>query len=242
MENGLISVDRWGKGSSAYFLTHLHSDHTHGLSSSWSNGPLFCSRLTAKLLPFKFPNFNLSLLRILEIGSWHTLSPSSSFPTTLHVFVIDACHCPGSIMLVFRGEFGCRICTGDFRWEPDCEKARMSKEMLVAALKDDVVDVAYIDNTYSNPIYDFPTRQLAANQVHSRIPDYKCTPLEDSLNPRYVIIDIISSHPDHDIIIGINTLGKEDLLLQISRALKIKVSLFHNILSRIIYNSSYHGQ
>ncbi|KAK7257493.1 hypothetical protein RIF29_31512 [Crotalaria pallida] len=201
MENGLISVDRWAKGSSAYFLTHLHSDHTIGLSSSWSYAPLFCSRLTAKLLPFKFPDFDLSLVRILDTGSWHTLSPSPAFPATLHVFAIDACHCPGSIMLVFRGEFGCRLYTGDFRWEPSCEKARKAREMLVDVVKDDVVDVVYLDNTYSNPIYDFPSRQLAANRI----------------------IDIISSHPDHDIIIGINTLGKEDLLLQIARALKIKI-------------------
>ncbi|XP_061356783.1 uncharacterized protein LOC133301176 [Gastrolobium bilobum] len=207
MENGLISVDRWAEGSHVYFLTHLHSDHTQGLTSSWSHGPLFCSRLTAKLLPFKFPNFDLSLLRILEIGTSHTLSlpspSSSSSRTTIQVTAIDACHCPGSVMLLFRGEFGCVLHTGDFRWEHTCEKARKAKDMLRCALKDDGdgVDVLYIDNTYSNPTYDFPTRKVAAQQV----------------------IDIISSHPDHDIIIGINTLGKEDLLLQISRVLKIKI-------------------
>jgi len=37
------------------------------------------------------------------------------------------------------------------------------------------------------------------------------------------IIDIIAQHPDHEIIIGIDTLGKEDLLLQIAEALNIKV-------------------
>lgn len=36
-------------------------------------------------------------------------------------------------------------------------------------------------------------------------------------------IDIISSHPEHDVIIGINTLGKEDLLLQIASVLDIMV-------------------
>lgn len=41
------------------------------------------------------------------------------------------------------------------------------------------------------------------------------------------IIDIIAGHPDHEIIIGIDTLGKEDLLLQIAETLDIKVhSLF----------------
>ena len=37
------------------------------------------------------------------------------------------------------------------------------------------------------------------------------------------VVDIIKSHPDHDIIIGIDSLGKEDLLLHISRMLNIKV-------------------
>jgi len=31
-------------------------------------------------------------------------------------------------------------------------------------------------------------------------------------------------YPDHEVIIGINTLGKEDLLVEISRALQIMVS------------------
>ncbi|CAK8575552.1 unnamed protein product [Lathyrus sativus] len=204
MEEGLISVDRWANGSEAYFLTHLHSDHTQGLSSSWSHGPLFCSLITAKLLPIKYPSFDLSLLRILQIGTSHTLSlrsPSSSNFTTVHVTAMDACHCPGSVMLLFSGDFGCVLYTGDFRWEADCEKARITKDMLSDALDAHGVDVVYIDNTYANPTYDFPTRSVATQQA----------------------IDIISSHPDHDVIIGINTLGKEDLLVQISSALNILI-------------------
>ncbi|XP_027348214.1 5' exonuclease Apollo [Abrus precatorius] len=202
MEMGLISVDSWAEGSQLYFLTHLHSDHTHGLSSTWSHAPLFCSPLTAKLIPSKFPRFDLSLLRILQPNTPYTLSLSSPSPTTLHVTAINACHCPGSIMLLFRGEFGCVLHTGDFRWEPNCEKASEARRVLRHALQDvPGVDVLYLDNTYSNPIYDFPPRHVAALQV----------------------IDIISSHPDHDIIIGINTLGKEDLLIEISRVLQIKI-------------------
>ena len=106
MEKGLISVDRWSDHSQVYFLTHLHSDHTQCLSSSWTKGPLFCSRLTAKLFPFKFPNFNLSLLRILEIGSWHSVSlvsPSSGSETTVDVMAIDAHHCPGPSVVWIQG-------------------------------------------------------------------------------------------------------------------------------------------
>lgn len=94
----MISVDRWSQGSQAYFLTHLHADHTRGLTPTWKWGPLFCSRLTAKLFPSKFPCFKLSLLRVLNLGRWYTLplfSSTSGQPTTVHVMAIDAHHCPG---------------------------------------------------------------------------------------------------------------------------------------------------
>ncbi|KAH1082901.1 hypothetical protein J1N35_022662 [Gossypium stocksii] len=204
MEKGLISVDRWAEGSQAYFLTNLHTDHTQGLSSTWAMAPIFCSRVTAKLFPFKFPNFNLSLLRVLDLGSWHSLSlisPSTGSKVTVQVMAIDAYHCPGAVMFLFRGEFGCMLNTGDFRWEKNCERAKLAKGMLLNALKDDAVDVLYLDNTYCNPTFQFPPREVAAKQV----------------------ADIISSHPDHDIVIGIDTLGKEDLLLHISNALNIKI-------------------
>lgn len=200
----MISVDRWAKGSQAYFLTHLHSDHTRGLSSSWSDGPLFCSLTTAKLFPLKFPAFNYSLLRIVVIGSWHRLSlssPSSASPASVEFMPIDALHCPGAVMFLFRGEFGHVLYTGDFRWETTGERFVKARNMLVDALNGAKVDVLYLDNTYCNPAYCFPTREVAAQQV----------------------IEIIASHPEHDIIIGIDSLGKEDLLLQISRVLKIKI-------------------
>ncbi|KAL1362917.1 hypothetical protein AAHE18_03G114000 [Arachis hypogaea] len=168
MDEALISVDRWVKGSQAYFLTHLHADHTKGLSSMWSHGPLYCSSFTADLIPLKFSDFDLSLLHVFEIGTWQTLnliSRSSGAPTAVEFIAIDACHCPGSVMLLFRGEFGCMLYTGDFRWEVGCERAAKAKEMLAGAIKDDKVDVVYLDNTYCNPIYDFPNRQVAAQQI-----------------------------------------------------------------------------
>ena len=37
------------------------------------------------------------------------------------------------------------------------------------------------------------------------------------------IVDLICAHPDHEVILGIDTLGKEDLLLYIARALQTKI-------------------
>jgi hypothetical protein len=54
------------------------------------------------------------------------------------------------------------------------------------------------------------------------------------------IVNIIRAHPDHEVIIGVDTLGKEDLLLHISRALQTKVSLCLDILNvLLIYIISY---
>ncbi|KAJ6885029.1 hypothetical protein NC652_031894 [Populus alba x Populus x berolinensis] len=73
-------------------------DHTQGLTSKWGKGPLVCSKLTAKLLPFKFPDFNLFLLRVIDLHIWHSfslISPTTGSQITSHVMAFDAHHCPG---------------------------------------------------------------------------------------------------------------------------------------------------
>lgn len=95
----MISVDEWSSGSQIYFLTHLHADHTVGLSPRWNKGPVYCSRITARLFPPKFPGFDLSLLRVIEIGRWYSLSlvsPTTGLETKVQVMAIDANHCPGN--------------------------------------------------------------------------------------------------------------------------------------------------
>ncbi|KAJ6975727.1 hypothetical protein NC653_031529 [Populus alba x Populus x berolinensis] len=108
---------------------------------------------------------------------------------------LDAHHCPG-VMFLFCGEFGCLMYTRDFRWEVDSEREKDARSRPLNVLKNETVDVPYSDNTYCNLSYDFPTRE---------------------------VVDIIASHPEHDIVIGIDTLGKEELLIHISRVLNIKV-------------------
>ena len=75
----------------------------------------------------------------------------------------------GAVMFLFRGEFGCLLYTGDFRWETTSKRAEIGRTMLLNALKDDVVDILYLDNTYCNPSYAFPSRAIVAQQVHLHI-------------------------------------------------------------------------
>ncbi|CAL4954193.1 unnamed protein product [Urochloa decumbens] len=206
MEEGLVSVDKFSAGSQAYFLTHLHQDHTRGLASAggWRHGPLYCSPTTARLLPARFPGIDASLLRPLAPGASASLSlssPTSDRPLSLRVTAIPALHCPGSLMYLFRGDLGCMLYSGDFRWELGCDRARRAKQVLLDALAGDTVDLLYLDNTYCHPSLNFPPRPVVAEQM----------------------VNIIRAHPDHEVIIGVDTLGKEDLLLYISRALQTKI-------------------
>lgn len=68
-------------------------------------------------------------------------------------------------MFLFCGDFGCLLYTGDFRWEASSDRGRIGRATLLNALKDDTVDILYLDNTYCNPSYDFPPREDAAQQV-----------------------------------------------------------------------------
>ncbi|XP_015695452.1 5' exonuclease Apollo [Oryza brachyantha] len=206
MDEGLVSVDKFSGGSQAYFLTHLHQDHTRGLGAAggWRHGPLYCSPVTARLLPTRFPGVNASLLRPLSAGASTSLSltsPSTGRSVSVVVTAIPALHCPGSLMYLFSGDLGCMLYTGDFRWELSCERARAAKKALLDALAGDTVDVLYLDNTYCHPSLNFPPRPVVAEQI----------------------VNIIRAHPDHEVIIGVDTLGKEDLLLHISRALQTKI-------------------
>ncbi|KAI3994857.1 hypothetical protein MKX01_037408 [Papaver californicum] len=204
MEKGMISLDQWSETSQVYFLSHFHADHTKGLSSKWNKGLIYCSPITAKLFPIKFPGFRVSLIRVLEVGSLHSIplvSPSTGSQTIIQVTTIDAHHCPGAVMYLFRGEFGWVLFTGDFRWERISERALMGKSMLLNALGGEKVDFLHLDNTYCNPSYSFPPREVVARQI----------------------VKIIASHPQHDVIVAINKLGKEDLLLHIASALNTKI-------------------
>lgn len=72
-------------------------------------------------------------------------------------------------MFLFRGEFGCLLYTGDFRWETISEREKIGRTMLLKAVNEVAVDILYLDNTYCNPTYAFPPREVAAQQVHLHV-------------------------------------------------------------------------
>ncbi|KAM4646073.1 5' exonuclease Apollo isoform 2-T2 [Amazona ochrocephala] len=177
-----IAVDFWSVrragAARLFFLSHLHSDHTVGLSSTW-NRPLYCSPLTARLLHRRL-QVPTCWIRPLEVGQSHILGEEVT------VTLLDSNHCPGSVMFLFEGAFGTILYTGDFRYT-----STMQGEPV---LRGRHIDRLYLDNTHCNPQRLLPSRQHATHQAAR----------------------IIRKHPQHQVVIGVYSLGKEMLLVDLA--------------------------
>ncbi|XP_077191062.1 5' exonuclease Apollo [Paroedura picta] len=185
-----IAVDFWNirKACQArlFFLSHMHSDHTVGLSSTW-NQPIYCSPITGQILHLKLKVAEC-WIRPLEVGQSHVMPMDSIGQETMTVTLIDANHCPGSVMFLFEGYFGVILYTGDFRYNPDMQQE--------PALKNSkLINVLYLDTTNCYPECILPSRQKATEQIK----------------------ELIRAHPNHLVKIGTYTLGKESLLVQLAQ-------------------------
>ncbi|XP_020857843.1 5' exonuclease Apollo isoform X1 [Phascolarctos cinereus] len=184
-----IAVDLWNLRRAGparlFFLTHLHADHTEGLSSTWAR-PLYCSPLTARLVHCRL-QVSKKWIRALEVGESHMLPLDEIGQETMTVTLIDANHCPGSVMFLFEGYFGTILYTGDFRYTPS-----MLQEPALRLGKQ--IHTLYLDNTNCDPALVLPSRQEATHQI----------------------AELIRQHPEHDVKIGLYSLGKESLLEQLA--------------------------
>ncbi|XP_078402894.1 5' exonuclease Apollo isoform X2 [Cetorhinus maximus] len=148
-----------------FFLSHLHSDHTSGLSSTWSR-PIYCSPITARLLRWKF-QVDEVWIHPLELGDNHLLNLDEVGKETMTVTLIDSNHCPGSVMFLFDGYFGTVLYT-DFRYTP----TMFSHPPLNTEKR---IDILYLDNTNCDPESMVPSRQEATEQIKAIInahPEY----------------------------------------------------------------------
>jgi DNA cross-link repair 1A protein len=167
-----ICVDafRYGavQGCQAYFLSHFHSDHYVGLTSHWCHGPIFCSKVTGNLVRQQLrvdPKYvvDLEFEKTVEV------------PNTkgVKVTMISANHCPGSSLFLFEKVVGKKpngeprlqriLHCGDFRacsnhiehplLIPDVQ------DQLTGKTKEQKIDVCYLDTTYLNPKYSFPSQE-----------------------------------------------------------------------------------
>ncbi|RDY11687.1 DNA cross-link repair protein SNM1, partial [Mucuna pruriens] len=183
-----VDAFRYGcvEGCSAYFLSHFHSDHYGGLSKKWSHGPIYCSPLTGRLVQMCL-SVNPLYIHPLEINTEHVIDG-------VKVTLLEANHCPGAALIHFDLPNGQRyLHTGDFR---AC-KAMQAYHLLV----NQRVNVLYLDTTYCNPKYRFPSKEDVLNCV------VKITKNHLKLHPRTLVV------------VGAYSIGKECVYLAISKAL-----------------------
>ncbi|XP_068589696.1 5' exonuclease Apollo-like [Cebidichthys violaceus] len=192
--NTPLAVDFWHvrkcPGTRLFFLSHMHSDHTVGLTSTWSNRPIYCSPTTAALLTLK-RQVKEQWIHPLELDEPYLLPLDDIGKERLTVTLIDANHCPGAVMFLFEGYFGSILYTGDFRYTPS-----MLREPCLRT--NTTIDVLYLDNTNCDPNRTLPSRQRATQQIK----------------------EIIRRHPNHNVVIGLYALGKESLLLELAMEFK----------------------
>ncbi|XP_015773840.1 PREDICTED: uncharacterized protein LOC107352051 [Acropora digitifera] len=196
--NTPIAVDFWRvrrcPHSRIFFLSHMHADHTAGLTSSWNSYTIYCSAITKKLLTAKL-HVKSELVVGLPLYEPVTINLDEVGRETMTVTLVDANHCPGSVMFIFEGYFGRILYTGDFRF---CDRL-----LKYSAIKGKQFDTLYLDNTYCHPKCFFPTRSNATNTV----------------------VEIIRNHPQHTVVIGLHSLGKETLLYDIAVACKCWIGM-----------------
>ena len=167
-----ICVDafRYGavQGCQAYFLSHFHSDHYVGLTSLWSHGPIYCSKVTGNLVR---QQLRVDPKYVIDLEFEKTIEVPGT--KGVKVTMISANHCPGSSLYLFEKTIGKKsngepklqriLHCGDFR------ACRMHVEhpLLIPDVQDRItgkskeqkIDVCYLDTTYLNPKYAFPSQE-----------------------------------------------------------------------------------
>ena len=176
-------------GCSAYFLSHFHADHYMGLSKKFSSS-LYCTQTTANLVRTKV-GLSSSCVHPLSLDTVHLIHG-------VEVVLLEANHCPGSVLFRFSTPDGKHhLHTGDFRAHP-----RMECYPWLSGLK---VDTLFLDTTYMNPLYTFPSQDDVINQAIS------------------LCKSALKSDPNTLILVGSYLVGKERMYLGLAEALDCKI-------------------
>ena len=228
-----------------YFLTHAHTDHLVGLKDGWNSGHIFCSAVTKRLVLqlFSIDEQRLIALPIGEpkiVAGREIVGAGHSFSVTL----VDANHCAGAVMFLFQSpRFGNILHTGDFRASHAVlEDIRCLQQR---------VDVIYLDNTFCEPVFDFPPQQEAACAILKCISDLKnraaAGATSSSSGDRSSSnVSSARSHSDEDdeedelagstlrVVLSVPGVGKEELLVQIAKHFQTRVLVSKRRLKTIV--------
>ncbi|XP_012531392.1 protein artemis [Monomorium pharaonis] len=217
-----ISVDRFdGKNlySSAYFLSHCHTDHMRGLNQQFFEHLkqykkyLYCSRISKVFLETKY-NIE-TCVKDIDIDNKISIEyKSQGSKTNLFVTCISAGHCPGSVMFLFEKMDKLILYTGDFRINPRDYKKIVSlhycRDFNVLPKK---FAKMYLDTTFLDPNFTFlPTRKESINEMCKVVRKW----LEES--PRNVVVLECSA-----------LYGSEFLYMELSKSLHIPIHIKNHV-------------
>ncbi|OAD01134.1 hypothetical protein MUCCIDRAFT_118761, partial [Mucor lusitanicus CBS 277.49] len=175
-----------------YLLSHFHSDHYMGLSPNWIHGPIYCSEITARLVEQKL-GVASDFIFPLPMNTPCTLPGTDQLTVTL----MDANHCPGAVLFLVTTKDNLRyLHTGDFRACP--------KMCLHPMLKEQPLDIVYLDTTYLDPKYSFPSQDSS---------DHSTQHTDDSSDKNHRLL----------VVVGTYSLGKENIFIEIAKTLGSKI-------------------
>lgn len=245
-----ICVDafRYGavEGCSAYFLSHFHTDHYMGLTSSWRHGPIYCSKVTGNLVR---QQLKVDPKWVFDIE----FEKKTEVPDTggVHVTTIPANHCPGSSIFLF--EKPCRpgpsapvqrvLHCGDFRASRDHLQHPLLRPIVLdpstGQLRQQQIDACYLDTTYLTPKYAFPSQEdvirACADTCVNLNDGNDQTPQDtgkgaNSMSKYFSAISRSSSRSEPSgcrgrllVVMGTYSIGKERICVGIARALNSKI-------------------
>jgi DNA cross-link repair 1B protein len=120
--------------------------------------------------------------------------------------LMDACHCPGAVMFLFRGKMGTILHTGDFRFSESMlgnpylfPKENHNTEKKGMSIQ---IDTLFLDNTFADPTYDFPSREEAYKGLK----------------------EVVRQHKEYRIFIFSYYLGKEEVFINLAEDFETLVS------------------
>ncbi|OBZ82691.1 DNA cross-link repair protein pso2/snm1 [Choanephora cucurbitarum] len=211
-----------------YFLTHYHSDHYGGLRASWSHGTIYCSQVTANLVKQEL-RVNPQYVHALPMNELVSIPGSN-----IAVALIDANHCPGSVLFLFIIDNKIRhLHTGDFRAAP-----RMCLHPMIRQPENPPIHSLYLDTTYLNPQYAFPAQEecieAACNVVAAELEnDENKTP---SLLQRWVNISSKATPKKTRmlVVVGTYTIGKERVFINNPHEAQVHVVPLRQIRSDVM--------
>ncbi|TRX97887.1 hypothetical protein FHL15_001097 [Xylaria flabelliformis] len=140
-----------------------HTTSAFSLTANWSHGPIYCSKVTGSLVKNQL---RTASKYVKELEFEETVEVPGTEGVT--VTMLPANHCPGSSLFLFEKKMGKgpnprtqRILhCGDFRACPAQVAHPLLKpetvDTISGKVKQQKIDICYLDTTYLNPRYSFP--------------------------------------------------------------------------------------